>query len=291
MSAGSKYKEGRGIIEIAGLVRKDIRTALKAGELPSGLGVSVTQRRKYMAAKLYIMVTEVPAGLSTYTAASSGGYIVPSTAMFEMRRILEKLSDIGNAYQVLEVGVMNFDLVVGVAGHVSGVKVQDSRCGCITNKKVNNAYFGSVLTCNEQIASLAEYILSNFPNELGRGQPNGLCSAPCKSGLVVEVAIRLLSHLKKVTDLKLDQVCKDPIEELAAYAHGALSGWVLYLLRRCKVADASIPGDLAIPDELMQLWIKRTEVAYMDLPEEAKESVRGEARKLIAIYRGEEVRV
>jgi hypothetical protein len=72
-----------------------------------------------------------------------------------------------------------------------------------------------------------------------------------------------------------EEVC---IENLAAYAHEAWSGWMKY---QEKMGGNDFWETL--PVELEKRWIRQANTDYADLPEEEKKSDRVEARRMLAI--------
>jgi hypothetical protein len=80
-------------------------------------------------------------------------------------------------------------------------------------------------------------------------------------------------------------------ERLAAYAHAAWSGWMDYMLGKCRTVeenDASIetdPDDLTIPGSLVRRWNRQRSTAYADLPEDERDSDRKEADAMLALLR------
>jgi hypothetical protein len=81
---------------------------------------------------------------------------------------------------------------------------------------------------------------------------------------------------------------KDQVEELAAYAHEAWSGWQRYLFGKCWTATHDdfrrpMPGSVVIPPELAERWERQMSTPYSELPEKEKESDREEARKILKI--------
>jgi hypothetical protein len=72
-----------------------------------------------------------------------------------------------------------------------------------------------------------------------------------------------------------------PNEDLAAYAHEAWSGWMKYLLSKCKTGP---DGSFIIPEEFAQRWMRQMGTPYKDLPEGEKKSDREEAVKMQKIF-------
>ena len=71
------------------------------------------------------------------------------------------------------------------------------------------------------------------------------------------------------------------IEELlAAYAHDAWSGWMLYLFQK---STRNPDGSVTIPASLVHRWVRQLETSYDQLPHEERYSDRVEAQKIIAI--------
>jgi len=82
---------------------------------------------------------------------------------------------------------------------------------------------------------------------------------------------------------------RDLIERLADYAHMAWSGWMKYLLSKCKPEerdgeiDAYATGALIIPKEFVERWTRQMNTPYRDLPDKEQESDRAEASKMIRL--------
>lgn len=73
---------------------------------------------------------------------------------------------------------------------------------------------------------------------------------------------------------------EEVLEELAAYAHEAWSGWMKYMFgKSIKYPD----GNILIPASLVKRWTMQMSTKYEDLPEEMKPSDRDEARKMLDI--------
>jgi hypothetical protein len=70
-------------------------------------------------------------------------------------------------------------------------------------------------------------------------------------------------------------------EMLAAYAHDAWSGWMIYLFQQ-SVSDPS-NGTVIIPKSSVERWVRQCHTAYADLPENEKDSDRKEADRMLAI--------
>lgn len=77
-----------------------------------------------------------------------------------------------------------------------------------------------------------------------------------------------------------DTAAADVREALAAYAHEAWSGWMIYLFSRTTVEHN---GDIRITHADYERWRRQMTTAYADLPESEKESDRAEADKMLAI--------
>lgn len=73
---------------------------------------------------------------------------------------------------------------------------------------------------------------------------------------------------------------KEIIEEHAAFAHKAWSGWMEYLFSK---STSNGDGSETIPKELVDRWKRQLKTDYKDLPEDEKESDRDEARKVLKI--------
>ncbi len=72
----------------------------------------------------------------------------------------------------------------------------------------------------------------------------------------------------------------EPIEELAAYAHEAWSGWMKYMFKKSRRLPG---GGILIPPVSVKRWERQMYTDYNDLPEEEKESDRTEALKMMEI--------
>lgn len=70
-------------------------------------------------------------------------------------------------------------------------------------------------------------------------------------------------------------------EQLAAYAHDAWSGWIVYLFER---ATRCTNGQAVIDSTDADRWTRQCKMKYGELPEWEKESDRDEADKMIAIF-------
>lgn len=69
-------------------------------------------------------------------------------------------------------------------------------------------------------------------------------------------------------------------EALAAYAHNAWSGWMIYLFSKCTEHTG---GFYTIPVWAVQRWKRQMSTNYCDLPEGEQESDRAEADKMLAL--------
>lgn len=85
----------------------------------------------------------------------------------------------------------------------------------------------------------------------------------------------------------------DEVEALAAYAHDAWSGWMIYLFGKCRHGADYIGmtgyidnGTRIIPQDYVERWMRQLETKYEDLPEQEKESDRKEARKILKVLGG-----
>jgi len=67
-------------------------------------------------------------------------------------------------------------------------------------------------------------------------------------------------------------------ERLAAYAHGAWSGWMRYLFGKCEFNK---DGSATIPKWAVERWLRQSQAPYKDMPEEEKESDREEAEQML----------
>ena len=74
------------------------------------------------------------------------------------------------------------------------------------------------------------------------------------------------------------------IEKLADYAHEAWSGWMRYLFSLSRLHCEGV----FIPERWIERWMRQMSTPYQGLSESEKESDRAEARKMLAIIRGEE---
>jgi len=72
------------------------------------------------------------------------------------------------------------------------------------------------------------------------------------------------------------------IEALAAYAHKAWSGWMVYMFGR---SEDNRDGTMTIPQWAVERWRRQAETKYESLPETEKQSDRDEAKEMIAILR------
>jgi hypothetical protein len=72
------------------------------------------------------------------------------------------------------------------------------------------------------------------------------------------------------------------IENLAAYAHAAWSGWMRYLFSRTKLNSGY---GTEIPYEWVDRWQRQMHTPYAELREDEKESDRKEARRMLAIVK------
>ncbi len=71
-------------------------------------------------------------------------------------------------------------------------------------------------------------------------------------------------------------------EELAAYAHNAWRGWMMYLFSKCTNSSVK-DGDMVIPKESVDRWKRQVATPYFDLTEEEKKSDRKEADIILSI--------
>jgi hypothetical protein len=69
-------------------------------------------------------------------------------------------------------------------------------------------------------------------------------------------------------------------EALAAYAHEAWSGWMLYLFSKC---DTDEDGGMRMPKWAVERWSRQMDTEYDRLSEQEKESDRAEADKMLGI--------
>lgn len=84
-------------------------------------------------------------------------------------------------------------------------------------------------------------------------------------------------------------------ERLAEYAHAAWSGWMEYMLGKCRPGTSRLDngdtvenGTLVIPVDLVERWQRQMQTPYDALPESEKESDRAEADRMLAIFYGEQ---
>lgn len=73
-------------------------------------------------------------------------------------------------------------------------------------------------------------------------------------------------------------------EKLAEYAHGAWSGWMMYLFSLSKKNE---DGSVTIPPELASRWFRQMHTPYEELPEKEKDSDRAEAVKMFTIFKNQ----
>jgi hypothetical protein len=117
----------------------------------------------------------------------------------------------------------------------------------------------------------------------------GQFHAPTVKVPIDTVAKRLLKeHGKTMEALAKDEETTDHIveadkmvEELAAYAHRAWSGWMNWMFEH----STSHEGEITIPKFLVDRWTRQMNTLYDDLPEEEKQSDRAEAEKIINTLR------
>lgn len=69
-------------------------------------------------------------------------------------------------------------------------------------------------------------------------------------------------------------------EALAAYAHNAWSGWMIYLFSKCTEHPG---GFYTIPVWAVKRWKRQMDTNYCDLPEEEKQSDREEADRILSL--------
>lgn len=74
-----------------------------------------------------------------------------------------------------------------------------------------------------------------------------------------------------------------PNEQLAAYAHEAWAGWMLYLFKKSM---RNSDGSVTIPSGLVERWDRQVATPYDALPENEKDSDRQEAIKMMRIFLG-----
>lgn len=92
---GSKYIQGQDVAEIAKVLRSDIKQAVKAGLLPTGLKVGVTISRFSMGCSLSVRVTALPAGFPVL----AGDPECPHAKAPETRALLEQLEEMVDAHR------------------------------------------------------------------------------------------------------------------------------------------------------------------------------------------------
>jgi hypothetical protein len=69
-------------------------------------------------------------------------------------------------------------------------------------------------------------------------------------------------------------------ERLAAYAHEAWAGWMLYLFR---FGTLHADGTFAIDADKVERWKRQATTPYAELPEAEKDSDRAEADAILAL--------
>lgn len=69
-------------------------------------------------------------------------------------------------------------------------------------------------------------------------------------------------------------------EALAAYAHEAWSGWMMYLFGK---GERGADGTWIMPKWAFDRWLRQATALYSELPESEKDSDRAEADKMLAI--------
>lgn len=94
---------------------------------------------------------------------------------------------------------------------------------------------------------------------------------------------RCLEEEKRPSSNTLDSVVSE-CERLAAYAHGAWSGWMKYMFE--KSSRDELYGWVMIPSALVERWTRQMNTDYEDLPEQEKESDRKEADRMLEIIGG-----
>ena len=80
---------------------------------------------------------------------------------------------------------------------------------------------------------------------------------------------------------RAEEALETRIEELAAYAHEAWSGWMKYQEKKGGQAFWD-----SLPMALTERWVRQANTDYADLPEDEKKSDRVEARRMITIMLG-----
>jgi hypothetical protein len=83
-----------------------------------------------------------------------------------------------------------------------------------------------------------------------------------------------------VTHDELRALCAQAREPLAAYAHEAWAGWMLYLFSK---SERNADGTLTLPAWAAERWARQMTTLYAYLPEKEKESDRAEADKMLEI--------
>ena len=73
---------------------------------------------------------------------------------------------------------------------------------------------------------------------------------------------------------------KETIENLAAYARDAWSGWMRYLFEK---STQNADGTVTIPKWAVQRWSRQMNTFYSELPEDERESDRLEALAMLSI--------
>ena len=112
-SYGSKYNNGRDIVDIAKLVRSDIANAIKAGLLPKGLKTGVRIERFSMGRSLNVKITAAP-GVCFLSVARVRFDMVEPHEFTRLpllspagKRIIETLEAIMNAYNRNDSDIMS----------------------------------------------------------------------------------------------------------------------------------------------------------------------------------------
>lgn len=102
---GAKFDRSLSVKEIAARIREDFKAALKAGDLPAGLKLSVTTDYSSTSAAIRVRIKALPAGLQRHTAEYLAHQAAHPHDFFrgerrtpEIKALLAKLSEMVNAY-------------------------------------------------------------------------------------------------------------------------------------------------------------------------------------------------
>lgn len=96
-SYGAKYVKGMTVTAISAAIRADVKAALKAGELPAGVKVSVRKRDH---ASITVEVQALPAGFLIHQAAPANDRYGRTQVRTEAAQtLLDRLESIAKAYR------------------------------------------------------------------------------------------------------------------------------------------------------------------------------------------------